>query len=139
MALRYFEDAAPSTTQKRTAPPVVIEETVTVTQLPSEARGFVGKDPANWSWSDLRDYVVHQIEQRFGLFPRDSKKEYGIFTRFLREHGAQAGPIAVHAFEVCDGYWANAPISINRFCKASDPYFAAPIKERLAESGPRGW
>lgn len=109
----------------------VIEQTVTVTTV--AARTDLLADETQWSWQELRDYVVAQIEQRFGAFPRDAKKEYGIFTRYLRDHGTAGIAAAKYAFEFCDGWWAGAPVSVNRFCKKSDPFFVLPITERLAD------
>lgn len=122
--------AAPAQQSVVTTAPIV--ERVTVTQIPSESRGFLATPMERWSWQDLRDYVVHSIEKRHGTFPRDAKKESGIFSRFHREYGADAGRIAQYAFEVCDGWWKNSPVSVSRFTKGSDPYFAAPILERLS-------
>ena len=132
-------DADLSTPTIATEPPrptyhpnaVTLSESVSVSALPSASRAFLAKDTTDWSWADLRDYVVHEIEARFGCFPRDAKKEYGIFNRFAKEHGQAAGAIARYAFEQCDGFWANAPISVQRFCKGSDVYFALPILDRL--------
>jgi hypothetical protein len=119
----------------RTTAPVVTE-TVTVHQQPSQRTQYVAKPEETWAWDDLRDYVVREIEQRFGVFPRDSKKEYGIFHAFCGRWADQAPAIARFAFEVEDGRWAGAPISINRFCKNSDPFFAEVIAKRLAEAAP---
>lgn len=130
MTLRNFDTELDTMGVARivTTAPVVVTEHVTV--RPSERRAYVAKD--EWGWDDLRDYVVAEIEARFGPFPRTSAKEYGIFTAFLNRWGAErAQAIARHAFEVCDGRWAGAPISINRFCKGSDPFFAEPISQRL--------
>lgn len=136
--LMYFEPASHSPAPRATLPashsqtaPVVIVETVTVQVAPSESLGYLTRPDSQWVWSDLRDYVVHEIEVRFGTFPRDAKKEYGIFTRFSKEFGADASRIARTAFEVHNGWWANAPISVNRFCKASDVYFGQPIQRNL--------
>lgn len=118
---------------------VEVASTVTVTPRPLESRSFVTKDDAAWEWSDLRDYVVSSIETRFGPFPRDAKKEAGIFKAFLARHGERAGAIARFAFEVEGGYWAGAPISVNRFCKGSDPYFSDKIKTRLVQDKVEGW
>jgi hypothetical protein len=143
MLLDFEADMTPKTQPRQVAPPRVVEvtETITVAQIPSESRAYLTRDPAAWTWSDLRDYVVHEIEARFGTWPRDSKREYGIFNRFAREHGALAGPIAKYAFEQKDGFWAGAPISVNRFCKGSDAYFAEPIKDRLNDrvAPTQGW
>lgn len=116
---------------------VAIEEKVEVVHRRSESRAFVAK--TEWAWDDLRDYVVHNIEERFGPFPRDARKEAGIFKSFLSRWGDQAQGIARYAFETVDGRWAGAPISVNRFCKNSDPYFAAVIAERLVTEPVEGW
>ena len=126
--------SAPTTTRTMT----VIEETVTVTRQPSmTSKAYVGK--TDWGWDDLRDYVVGQIEERFGAFPRDSRKEAGIFKSFLSRYPDKAQQIARFAFEVSDGRWKGSPISVNRFCRGSDPYFADVIAERLADKPIEGW
>ena len=84
-----------------------------------------------WKWDELRDYVVYEIEDRFGPFPRDTYKEIGIFKGFISRWGDASEGIARHGFETMGGYWGGAPISVFRFCANSDPYFAAPIAERL--------
>lgn len=122
--------AAPKTTRQVASAPTV-RDTVDVTPTPIETRAFLAKPDAQWTWEDLRDYVVTQIEAKFGPWPRDSKKEYGIFKRFHSQWGALAPRIARYAFDNCDGWWSSAPIRIERFCKGSDPYFAIPIAERL--------
>lgn len=118
---------------------VVVTSEVAVVARPSESKSFVARDCDQWSWSDLRDYVVTQIEQRHGTFPRDFKKEAAIFKSFLARHGDKAGAIAKFAFEVEGGYWAGAPISINRFCKNSDVFYADVITARLVEQPVAGW
>lgn len=109
----------------------VVTETVTA-HRPTEARTFLLGQEASWDWRQLRDYVVAEIEVRQGpgTFER-GPREYGIFTAFCGRWGAQAGSIARYAFEVCDGMWRGQPISITRFTKNSDPYFASVIAERL--------
>lgn len=122
---------APEPTSTTEAP--VIVQTVTLTQTPARSDLLAASE--DWTWVELRDYVVSEITSRFGAFPRDARKEHGIFSRFLNAYGADAVAIAKFAFgPTCDGWWGRAPISINRFCKASDPYFAAPILERLADA-----
>lgn len=123
----------PDTSMAVTTPAATIE--LSVTQVPSQARGYLSRPYTEWDWQDLRDYVVHEVEVRRGLFPRSGKKEYGIFSRFLSTYGDLSGLIAKYAFEVCDGTWRGAPISVNRFCKASDEFFAIPILEAIADSG----
>ena len=139
-ALRNFDtdlDLVGTSRLVKTTTEVVIEERLTVTHKPSASRAYLGK--SDWSWDDLRDYVVAQIEERFGPFPRDSRKESGIFKSFLARWEGQAQGIARYAFEVADGRWGGAPISVNRFCKNSDPYFAQVIAERLVETPVKGW
>lgn len=115
--------------------PVVVQK-VSLDHTP--ARTDLLADVDEWTWVELRDYVVAEIINRFGPFPRDARKEYGIFNRFFNEYGKDGVAIAKYAFgPACDGWWAKAPISINRFCKGSDSYFAAPILERLADVADR--
>jgi hypothetical protein len=110
-----------------------VRESVTVE---APARGYLLKDPSTWGWSDLRDYVFYEIESRGWPIPeRDSKREASVFRRFVTEWQEFAGPIAVHAFTVYDGMWNGAQISMSRFCKNSDAWFAAPILEQLISSG----
>lgn len=99
---------------------------------PSERRAFLAVAPEQWSWTDLRDFVVAEIQSRQGPQPRNPKTESAIFKRFKETWGDHAGPIACHAFSVYDGWWAGAPISVNRFCKGSDPFFAAKIEKAIA-------
>lgn len=120
-----------TTVSKTTTAPEVVE---TVTVIPaSGGAGFLVKPPALWNWSDLRDYIVAEVEKVHGPQVRDPKKEAGICKGFLSRWGAeQAVAIARAAFEVHGGMWRNAPISMNRFCKGSDPYFAQPIADNLS-------
>jgi hypothetical protein len=108
----------------------VIHEQVTI-RRPESRVTDVCKDPAIWSWEDLRNYVVRSIETIHGPFPREAPKENAIFRSFVDRWGRQAGPIARFVFEDCQGMWRGAPVRVTRFCKASDSYFAAPIAERL--------
>jgi hypothetical protein len=112
-----------------------VRERVTVTPLPAKVSSgatHVLTATENWTWSELRDYVIREIELRHGAQPRDPRKEKGIFSSFLgRWPDGQAVRIAKAAFEVHDGWWANAPIGVNRFCKGSDPFFAERIITQL--------
>lgn len=108
-----------------------VVETVTVTPRPSQAAGFVLRPDSDWGWQDLRDYVVREIERRGGAVVRNPKTEASIFKSFMTRHPDKAVAIAKAAFEVHDGMWRNAPISVNRFCKASDEYFASVIATNL--------
>lgn len=119
------------TVRARHAVPTVTEQ-VTVTPVASTASSYVMKDDTVWGWSDLRDYVIREIEKRHGPQVRDPKKEASIFKSFMSRWGDQAPGIARAAFGPAhDGMWRNAPISVNRFCKASDEYFAAVLAARL--------
>lgn len=82
-------------------------------------------------WRTVRDYVVAQIEAYHGKFPRNPAQEKGIFNAFVNRWGDKALPIAKLAFTVHQGLWHNAPISINRFCIASDPWFAEVLAKTL--------
>lgn len=106
-------------------------ERVTVTPL-SPAASHLLADRKEWTWEALRDYVIREIESRHGPQPRDPRKEKAVFSSFLsRWPQGKAVDIAEAAFQIYDGWWGKAPISVNRFCKASDPYFATPIMEKL--------
>ena len=131
MTLMHFD--AVSTPARQSAPKMapVLRETVSVTALPSQSKTHLLKANADWGWGEVRDYVVSSIEAKFGTFPRDSRKEAGIFKRFCVQYGADSGPIARYAFETMDGWWMNSPVSVNRFCKGSDAYFATPILARI--------
>lgn len=107
----------------------VVTERVTVTAVAGAS--YLLKEDGQWSWEDLRDYVMGQIEQYHGPQVRNAVKEASVFRSFLARHGEQAPAIARFAFEVSRGMWQRAPIAVNRFCKASDVYFADPIKKRL--------
>jgi hypothetical protein len=90
--------------------------------------------PADWSWEQLRDYVLAEIQRVHGLQPRiDEHKEAAIFQSYLKRYGADAVRIAKYAFEVAGGYWKGGPISVYRFCRASDDFFGAVILQRLAD------
>lgn len=124
---------------------VGVEVEVTVAQVASprapEIRSatFVMSEDADWDWRALRDYVCAQIEEMHGPFPRDDRKEYGIFNAFVDRWGDRSARIARYAFETADGMWMGAPISINRFCKNSDPYFGTPISEKLVDEFTAPW
>lgn len=112
--------------------PVV--ETVTVTARPSQVpTAFLTQQPEQWSWEQLRNYVIDQIQKYHGPQLRNPLQESGIFKGFISRHGANAARIAKHAFSERGeaGMWVSAPISVTRFCKNQDPFFAAPILAKL--------
>lgn len=115
-----------------TATPMPVEAPAPTTSTVGLAVAHTLKPEAEWEWSDLRDYVMREMENVHGPQVRDSIKEKSIFGSFIKRHGAEtSAAIARYAFGFSKGMWANAPISVNRFCKASDPFFADPIKQRL--------
>lgn len=121
----------PSQAVTTTAPAIVQQVTVTPNVPRSD---LLSPDTQRWGWEEFRDYVVAKITETFGPFPRDARKEHAIFRRFFSEYGSDAIAIVDYAFgPICGGMWRGAPISINRFCKASDDYFAKAILERLAD------
>lgn len=116
---------------------VVSVPTVTVTTRrpegkANEKRTHLVSTSDTWTWQQLRDYVVEQIEARSGKFPRNLAAEAGIFKRFMGKYeDGMAARIARFAFDNCDGMWKGSPVGITRFCKNSDPYFGDPIQDRL--------
>lgn len=108
--------------------PVVVERVTTT----SEAVSYVMKDEQAWGWQDLRDFVIREIENHHGPQPRDLRKESGIFKSFMTRYPEHCVGIARAVFgPVHQGMWRGAPVSVNRFCKASDPYFADVLVSRL--------
>lgn len=106
----------------------VVAGSVSKTYLTGSEHGM------DWTWEQIRDYVVAGIEENTGYFPRNPLTEAGIFKSFKSRWGDMAGPIAIYAIRVAGGWWQNAPISVNRFCKGSDEYFAKIINGRLEEA-----
>lgn len=84
-----------------------------------------------WGWRETAEYVSSEIARRHGAQVRDPLKESGIFKGFCKRWPSQAPAIVRYAFGVCDGVWMDQPITINRFCKGSDPYFSEVIAARL--------
>lgn len=126
--------ATPPPAQVVTSAAPQIVQTVQVEHTPARTDMLV--DTEKWTWEELRDFVAAEIISRFGPFPRVARKEFGIFSRYINQYGSDGIAVAKYAFgPVQDGWWGQAPISINRFCKASDPYFTVPILERLTETG----
>jgi hypothetical protein len=121
-----IESALPST-------PMPVEADTPTNRVGTDSVAHVMKPTDEWDWKDLRDYVMREMERYHGPQVRDSIKERSIFGSFIKRHGAvDAAAIAQYAFGFCEGMWSKAPISVNRFCRNSDQYFAEPIKQRLA-------
>lgn len=122
-------DLKPVQRQPRQVP--VVTETVRVTPIVART-AYLAKPDAEWTAEDLRDYVMGQIESWHGAQLRNPVKELAIIRGFVKRRGiAQAVAIARVALEVERGVWNRAPISINRFCAASDPFFADKIAKNL--------
>jgi hypothetical protein len=122
---------APTATPVQEAPAQIAQQ-VTATKLGTAEAAYLLKPRNQWTWQDLRDYVITEQERRFGVQPRDPRKERGIFTGFISRHGVEnAVLVAQAAFEVYEGMWASAPVTVTRFCKNSDPFFADVIITRL--------
>lgn len=125
-ALADEEPVVPATQVKRVR--TVAHAATSGVSVGATGRTFLTKSPEKWTWKDLRDYVLFKIEERDGTAgPRSETRELGIFKRFALEFGEQAGPIAVFAFQTCDGYWRGSPVGVGRFAKASDDFFAREI------------
>jgi hypothetical protein len=116
---------------------VGVTQSVTVTErvevTPARSVSYKLKPDNEWGWEELRDYVVDQVEQHFGLFPRDLPKEVSIMKSFTERFGHDAPRIARTAYEVYKGYWGGAPIRISRFTRASDEWFARVILAQLPQ------
>lgn len=84
-----------------------------------------------WTWQQLRDYVVDAIQATRGAFPRNPVTEASIFKSFLERWGDKAELIARQAVEVHQCWWRSAPLSVQRFCRGSDPYFAEVLAANL--------
>lgn len=112
------------------AAPVAATEMSETPVAPSTKTHLTAGD-GDWTWQQLRDYVVSAIADRFGNFPRNPIIEKAIFSGFINRWGSQAKDIAKCAVEVHGCWWRNAPISIQRFCQGSDPYFAQVIARQL--------
>lgn len=113
------------------APPVTIRPAAAPAPVAMAAADLLDA-PADWSWEQLRDYVMRAVAERHGPQPRrESHQVNSIFKSFASRWGRQAGPIARFAFEQQDGFWRSAPVDIRRFTKGNDEYFAQPIAERL--------
>lgn len=86
----------------------------------------------DWTWRDLRDYVIDHLGKLHGDLHRDPLKESGIFKSFLKRWGDQAPAIARYAFEECGGKVDGDWVKLTSFCRNSDPFFAEPISQRLS-------
>jgi hypothetical protein len=120
------------TTQVAQQAPAIVEQTAVTRKTGTAEASYLLKPADQWTWESLRDYVVTEAEKRFGAQVRDPKKEAGIFRGFIARHGIQdAVMVAMAAFEIYEGTWRSAPVTVTRFCKNSDPFFSEVILARL--------
>jgi hypothetical protein len=109
------------------------EASTTVSSASSAGKSYLLKQETDWTWEDLRDYIITSAEHRFGPQLRDALKEASILKAFIGRHGIEnAVLVAMAAYEVYDGMWMNAPVAVTRFTKNSDPYFADVILARVS-------
>lgn len=100
-----------------------------VNRARGRSRAYLMKQ--EWAWEDLRDYVVYELESRFGGLEPDYK-EAQIFKGFHKRWGAvNAQRIAEYVFKIEDGFWYSKPVDIYRFTSGSDDHFASVILGRL--------
>jgi hypothetical protein len=116
------------------APPVTIRPAAAPGPVAMAATDLLNA-PMDWSWEQLRDYVMRSVAERHGPQPRrEAHTVNSIFKSFAARWGNQAGPIARFAFEQQDGYWRQSPVTVTRFTIGNDDFFAGPISERLADA-----
>lgn len=84
-----------------------------------------------WTWRQVRDYIIEQIEARQGAQHQEVAKDAGIIKAFCNRWGDLAPHIAQYAYETADGVWDHRPITVLSFCKAGDARFASVIADRL--------
>jgi hypothetical protein len=146
LSARLYADQ-PTTPTRPTTPPQIAATELAVTPPPRprpepapipEAYGngvranFLMVEDRDWTWQELRDYVVHQLAERGILYPSiPAERLASIFKGFHSRWGDRAPAIVRYAFDICDGYWYDAPITPTRFAKNSDPYFAERIATRV--------
>lgn len=111
--------------------PFEVSTGVRVSSAPTD-RSYMLKDESTWTWSDLRDYIIAKSTELFGTQLRDPMKESVILRAFIGRHGIEkAVLVAMAAYEVYGGIWMGAPVTVTRFTKNSDPYFADVILARV--------
>jgi hypothetical protein len=132
MMIDFGELSAQRAQQKRQQAPAVVTQQVAVSTTTSAEASYLLKQADQWTWEDLRNYIVTEYQKRFGAMIRNPAKEAGILKAFIGRHGiADAVLTAKAAFEIYEGTWRSAPIGIERFTKNNDPYFAEVILARV--------
>lgn len=86
----------------------------------------------DWGWREVRDYVVEQMQQRWGAPQRPPvTKEAGIFKGFVGRWGTTAEMIVRYIFERRDGIVDGRRVKITDFTSAADARVAGPVAEVL--------
>lgn len=112
--------------------PVQVRQEVTTSRVGTAESAYLLKPAAQWTWEDLRDYVITEAEKRGGPQIRNAAKEAGILKAFINRHGiADAVLVAQAAFEIYEGVWRSTPVTVTRFTKNNDSYFAEVILGRV--------
>lgn len=101
----------------------------------AEAEDVFSKPAEEWTDRDLRLYVVTEIERRFGKWERNFVTEASTFKRFHKDWGVRGVKMAQYLFDTLDGWWQGQPVTVNRFCRGADPYFAVPLADRMGAVG----
>jgi hypothetical protein len=117
----------PHSTIVMTPPPAAPTKLANIVAPAVSRTDLTGGEP----WEQVRDYVVSQIEERWGPMPRNPIKEKAIFSSFANRYGDKAMPIARAACETHRCEWRSAPLSVSRFTKGCDPYFAEVLAQRV--------
>ena len=95
---------------------------------------FKLKDPKQWEWRDLRDYVVSESLAHGLQYQGDGAKEKAMFAAFLKRWPDGRGQqIARYVFQSSQGLWHGQLVSPQMFSKGFDPYFAVEIDKLLPE------
>lgn len=93
---------------------------------------FKLKNPEQWEWQDLRDYVVTECVDHGLQYQGDGFKEKAMFSAFLKRWPEGRGQqIALYAFQVAQGLWKGQLVNPTMFSKGFDPYFAVEIDQLI--------
>ena len=118
--------AAQLTAEPATSAPEIVTSLSVIPVSPAQA-ARAQLDPACWTAADVQAYICEEIERIHGpqLPGSDAAAVLGAFCdRF----GIPAAVrIARAAFEVYNGMWRNAPVTIRRFTAAHDDFFARQL------------
>lgn len=113
----------------RTAVPAI---TLTLAPLSPDQAARMARPAGEWTVGDVCAYVTEEMARIHGAqLPGGDPEE--ILASFCERRGIpQAALIARTAFEIYNGMWYGAPITIKRFTEGHDSFFSDPI---VAEHG----